>query len=59
MNRTKTPFQSRWKDIIEFTDEIGKYKDMILSIEKVDKIEFKENNNAAFNNGNITDIITL
>ena len=34
-----TPFKDRWKDVIEFTDEIWKYKDIILSIDKVNKIE--------------------
>ena len=38
MNKT-TPFESRWKDVIELTDQIWEYKDMILSIEKVDRIE--------------------
>ena len=47
MNKT-TPFESRWKDVIELTDQIWEYKDMILSIEKVDRIEYKENNNIAF-----------
>ena len=43
-----TPFESRWKDIIELTDQIWEYKDMILSIEKVHQIEYTENNNVAF-----------
>ena len=47
MNKT-TPFESRWKDVIELTDHIWKYKDMILSIEKVHQIEYKENHNIAF-----------
>ena len=34
-----SPIEDRWKDIIEFTDEIWKYKDVILSIDKVNKIE--------------------
>jgi hypothetical protein len=47
MNKT-TPFESRWKDVIELTDQIWEYKDMILSIEKVHQIEYTENNNVAF-----------
>ena len=47
MNST-TPFESRWKDVIEFTDQIWEYKDMILSIEKVDKIEYEQNSNIPF-----------
>ena len=43
-----TPFESRWKDVIEFTDQIWEYKDIILSIEKVHQIEYTENNNIAF-----------
>lgn len=48
MNQTTTPFESRWKDVIELTEQIWKYKDIILSIEKVHQIEYKENNNVAF-----------
>ena len=47
MNKT-TPFESRWKDVIELTDQIWEYKDIILSIEKVHQIEFKQNYNIAF-----------
>ena len=43
-----TPFEPRWKDVIEFTDEIWKYKDMILSVEEVHNIEYKENINVSF-----------
>ena len=43
-----SPFEPRWKDIIEFTNEIWEYKDIILSIEKVNQIEYKQNNNIAF-----------
>ena len=46
--RKVTPFETRWKDIIELTDQIWQYKDMILSIEKVHQIEYTENNNVAF-----------
>ena len=42
MNRIKTPFESRWKDVIELTDEIWKNKDIILSIEKVHKLNLKK-----------------
>ena len=47
MDKT-TPFETRWKDVIELTDQIWEYKDMILSIEKVHQIEYTENNNVAF-----------
>ena len=43
-----TPFETRWKDVIEFTDQIWKYKDMILSVEEVHNIEYKENINVSF-----------
>ena len=43
-----TPLKDRWKDVIQFTDEIWKYKDVILSIEKVNKIEYIQNNNVSF-----------
>ena len=43
-----TPFETRWNDVIELTDQIWEYKDMILSIEKVHQIEYTENNNVAF-----------
>ena len=43
-----TPFETRWKEIIELTDQIWEYKDIILSIEKVHKIEYDENKNVAF-----------
>ena len=59
-----TPIEVRWKDIIEFTDEIWKYKDVILSIDKVNKIEYIENNNVVFkhwkyNNNNYIAIVNL
>ena len=47
MDKT-TPFESRWKDVIDLTDQIWEYKDMILSIEKVHQIEYTKNNNVAF-----------
>ena len=43
-----TPIMERWKDIIEFTDQIWKYKDVILSIDKVNKIKYEQNNNVTF-----------
>ena len=43
-----TPIKDRWKDIVEFTDQIWKYKDVILSIDKVNKIEYVQNNNVTF-----------
>jgi hypothetical protein len=36
-----------WKDVIEFTDEIWKYKDLFLSIEEVEKIEYIKNEHVA------------
>ena len=59
-----TPFEPRWKDVIEFTNEIWKYKDIILSIEKVDKIDYIKNDNVAFkqwkmNNSNYIAVINL
>ena len=47
MNKV-TPFETRWKEIIELTDQIWEYKDMILSIEKVHQIEYTKNNNVTF-----------
>ena len=43
-----SPFEDRWKEVIEFTDEIWKYKDVILSIDKVNKIEYTKNYNVSF-----------
>ena len=40
--------EERWKDVITFTDEIWKYKDVILSIDKIDKIEYTQNYNVTF-----------
>ena len=59
-----SPVEDRWKDIIEFTDEIWKYKDVILSIDKVNKIEYIQNNNVSFrqwkyNNSNYIAIVNL
>ena len=59
-----TPFEPRWKDVIEFTDEIWKYKDLFLSIEKVDTIEYIKNNNVVckqwkVNNSNYIAVINL
>ena len=47
-NSNTTPFESRWKDVIEFTDQIWEYKDVLLSIEKVHQVEYTENNNVVF-----------
>ena len=38
----------RWKDIVEFTDQLWKYKDVILSIDKVNRIEYVQNYNVTF-----------
>ena len=59
-----TPFEPRWNDVIEFTDEIWKYKDLFLSIETVDKIEYIKNEHVAFkqwkvNNSNYIAAINL
>ena len=43
-----TSFEKRWKDVIEFTNQIWEYKDVILSIEPVDKIEYANNTNVVF-----------
>ena len=43
-----TPFEDCWKDVIELTENIWKYKDVILSIDKVDKIEYTQNLNVTF-----------
>ena len=44
----KTNVEERWEDVIKFTDEIWKYKDVILSIDKVNKIEYTNNYNVSF-----------
>ena len=43
-----SPIEQRWGDVIEFTDEIWKFKDVILSIDKVNKIEYTINYNITF-----------
>lgn len=43
-----TPFEERWDDFISLTEEIWKYKDIILSIVEVNKIEYKHNPNVVF-----------
>ena len=43
-----TPFEDRWKDVIEVTNEIWKYKDIILSIDKVDEIQTSKNRNVKY-----------
>ena len=51
MNNTKNhtePFEERFGDVIEFTDQIWKYKDVILSVEKINEIKYKENDNVVF-----------
>lgn len=51
MNNTKNntePFEERFADVIEFTDQIWKYKDIILSVEKINEIEYKKNDNVVF-----------
>ena len=63
MNET-TPIKERWKDIIVLTDEIWKYKDVFLSVDKVNKIEYVQNNNVTFgqwkyNNINYIAIVNL
>ena len=41
-------FDDRWKDVIEFTDQIWEYKDVILSVEDINKIKYIKNPNVAF-----------
>lgn len=41
-------FDCRWKDVIEFTDQIWEYKDAILSVEDINKIKYIKNPNVAF-----------
>ena len=43
-----TPFEDRWKDVINVTNEIWKYKDIILSIDKVNEIKTSKNRNVKF-----------
>ena len=43
-----TPMTERWKDIIEFTEQLWKYKDIVLSIDKVNKIKYVQNINITF-----------
>ena len=57
-------FKDRWRDVIEITDQIWKYKDMILSIEKVEKLEYIGNPNVTFkqwkyNNNNYIVVVNL
>ena len=63
MNKT-SPIKERWKDIIALTDEIWKYKDVFLSVDKVNKIEYVQNYNVTFgqwkhNNINYIAIVNL
>ena len=48
VEQNKTTIVERWKEVIELTDEIWKYKDVILSIDKVNKIEYTNNYNVTF-----------
>jgi len=67
MNSTKNntePFEERFRDVIEFTDQIWKYKDVILSVEKINEIEYKKNDNIVFkqwkyNDSNYVVIVNL
>jgi hypothetical protein len=43
-----TPFEDCWKDVIKLTENIWKYKDVILSIDEVTKIEYTKNLNVTF-----------
>ena len=43
-----TPIKDRWKDIVEITDQLWEYKDIILSIDKVNKIKYVQNNIVTF-----------
>ena len=43
MEQNKTTIEERWKDVIKFTNEIWEYKDIILSIDKVNTIEYIKN----------------
>ena len=59
-----SPYEERWKDVIEFTNEIWQYKDIILSIDEVNKIEYSQNDNVTFkqwkyNNSNYIVIVNL
>ena len=48
VQQNRTTVVERWKDVIKFTDEIWEYKDVILSIDKVNKIEYTKNYNVSF-----------
>ena len=43
-----TPFEDVWKVVIELSEKIWKYKDVILSIDEVNKIEYTKNLNVSF-----------
>ena len=43
-----TPFEDVWKNVTELTEHIWKYKDLILSIDEINKIEFTKNLNVTF-----------
>ena len=51
-----TSFEKRWKDVIEFTNQIWEYKDVILSIDPVDKIEYVNNYNVTFKQWKYKDV---
>ena len=42
------PIAELWKNVITFTDQLWEYKDIILSIDKVNKIEYVQNYNVTF-----------
>ena len=48
INHTQ-PFEERFRDVIEFTDQIWKYKDIILSVEKINEIKYKNNKHNMIN----------
>jgi len=41
-------FVDRWKDVIEIAEQIWKYKDIILSVEDINKIVYDNNPNVTF-----------
>ena len=58
MNNSKNntePFEERFRDVIEFTDQIWEYKEVILSVGKINEIEYKQNENVVFKNWKYND----